>query len=262
MDLGLKHKKALVLGASKGLGLGIAKALLQEGADVAIVSRSHNILCSLAQTLSQQYQANVIPIVADLMNTQAENIIQEAVQKHFGHVDILINNVGGPPRLAIEDIGIEQWQRYFEVMFLRLVSLTTFFLPPMVRQQWGRVLTIASSGIIEPIQSIALSNVIRSALATWNKTMATEMAPYGVTINTIVPGKIETDRSQTLRMALAKETGQSFETITAQASQQIPMQRFGTVNEFADVAAFLVSTKASYVTGSLIRVDGGLIKSL
>ena len=262
MDLGLKGKRALVLASSQGLGLGIASKLCEEGADVLLSGRSGDRLRAAAGILAATGTGSANYKVCDLANPDAAAELNAAALDHLGGVDILINNSGGPPPGAVAEPQAPAWRQHFEMMVIRLVEISNLCVSGMQHQGWGRVLTIASSGIFQPIPNMTLSNTIRSALVGWSKTLSNEVAAAGVTVNIIAPGRIHTERVDQLDAAAADRQGKSVEEIAAASRVLIPAGRYGRVEEFAAVAAFLVSEPASYVTGSVVRCDGGLIRSV
>jgi 3-oxoacyl-[acyl-carrier protein] reductase len=262
MDLGLNEKRALVLGSSGGLGLGIATALAAEGAVVLLNGRDPERLERAVASLGAEHPGRVHGVVADLGNPDSVGRVLEAAQEHLGGVDILVNNGGGPPPGPMADLSPEVLTANFDRMVTRLTDLTTRVLPGMRERGWGRVLTITSSGVIQPIPNLGLSNTLRAALVTWNKTLSAEVAADGVTTNIIVPGRIHTARVDQLDAARAKREGTTVEDVAARSRASIPMGRYGTVEEFGAVGAFLCSNLASYMTGSVVRVDGGNIRSV
>lgn len=262
MDLEIAGKRALVLASSRGLGLGIAERLAGEGADVIICGRSEGRLADAAAAITARGKGRATHVVADLADPNVADHMEAAVRERFGDLDILVNNTGGPPPGAMADAKLDIVARQFEMMVLRVMDVTARFLPAMKAQGWGRVLTVASSGVVQPIPNLGLSNALRSALVGWSKTMANELAADGVTFNLLLPGRIQTERVEELDEANAKRTGKSVEDVRKAALGAIPAGRYGTVEEFASVAAFLVSGPASYVTGSEVRCDGGSIKSV
>ena len=262
MDLEIKGKRALVLASSRGLGLGIAERLAGEGAEIIICGRSEGRLAESAEAITARGGGKATHVVADLSDPGVTDHLEAAVRERFGDLDILVNNTGGPPPGAMKDAKLEIVEKQFEMMVLRVMDITARFLPAMQKSGWGRVLTVASSGVIQPIPNLGLSNALRSALVGWSKSMANELAKDGVTFNMLLPGRIQTERVEELDEASSKRSGKSIEDIQAAARAAIPAGRYGTVEEFASVAAFLVSGPASYVTGSLLRCDGGSIKSV
>lgn len=262
MDLGLTGKRALVLASSRGLGLGVAEAIAAEGADVMIVGRDGARLEAAAQAITARGAGKASFVVADLSDKETPALLQEAVNTEFGGLDILVNNTGGPPPGSMSDADLSMVHRQFEIMVLSVMDVTVRFLPGMRAQGWGRVLTIASSGVIQPIPNLGLSNALRATLVGWSKSMANETAGDGMTFNMLLPGRIETDRLKELDAANAKRSGKSLEEVGNAARSQIPVGRYGAVEEFAATAAFLVSERASYINGSMIRCDGGAIKSV
>ncbi|MDK4739001.1 SDR family oxidoreductase [Rhizobium sp. CNPSo 3464] len=262
MDLGIKGKRALVLASSKGLGHGIAMALAREGANVLLCGRSGERLESNCKAINAEGKGRADWIWADLNDEMFVETVSKAVTDKLGGLDILVNNTGGPTPGTSEDMTADRLETYFLSMVARVITLTNALLPGMKAQGWGRILTVASSGIIEPIPNLALSNTLRPALAGWSKTLAAEVAAHGITVNMLLPGSIATDRLADLDSAAAKRTGKNLEDIQAERQQRIPAGRYGSIEEFAATAAFLCSEPASYVTGSMIRCDGGAARSL
>ncbi|HEY4202977.1 MAG TPA: SDR family oxidoreductase [Devosiaceae bacterium] len=262
MDLGLGDKTALVLGGSRGLGLGVARALLAEGARVVATSRSRERLQAARNALPQGDRDRCFIVDADLAAPDApQHIVAEAVA-HLGRVDILVNNTGGPPVGLPSEVAPAELQGHFEKMVRPVIELTLALLPGMRQRRWGRILTIASSGVVQPIPSLPLSNSLRSALVGYMKTLAGEVAADGVTVNVLVPGRIATDRTHDVDQIEARRSGRREADVATESAAGIPAGRYGTTDEFGAVAAFLAGVGASYVTGSIIRVDGGAIRSV
>ncbi|GGK50378.1 SDR family oxidoreductase [Salinarimonas ramus] len=259
MDLGLTGKRALVLSSSRGLGQACARALAAEGAEVFMTARSADKLEETKRAI-EAAGGTAHAFGADL-TSQADEIYA-AAERAMGGVDILVANTGGPPAKMAADVPDADWTPYFESMVKPVFRLAGLCLPGMRQRGFGRILTIASSGVIQPIPNLAMSNTLRSALVGWSKTLASEVAKDGVTVNVVLPGRIRTDRTGELDAANAKRLGKSVEEVEAAATAAIPAGRYGNVEEFADVVAFLASTRASYVTGSLMRIDGGAIRSV
>ncbi|MEZ2129040.1 MULTISPECIES: SDR family oxidoreductase [unclassified Sinorhizobium] len=262
MDLGIKGKRALVLASSKGLGHGVAVALAREGANVLLCGRSGERLEANCAAINAEGNGKADWVWADLGEENFVATIVAAVNEKFGGLDILVNNTGGPTPGTTEEMTAEKLESYFFSMVLRIITLTNAVLPGMKEQRWGRILTLASSGVIEPIHNLALSNTMRPALAGWSKTLAIEIASYGITANLLLPGSILTDRLDNLDSAAARRTGKSMEEIRAEKEARIPIGRYGRVEEFAATAAFLCSAPASYITGSMVRCDGGAARSV
>ncbi|MBP2547481.1 3-oxoacyl-[acyl-carrier protein] reductase [Neorhizobium galegae] len=262
MDFGISGKRALVLASSRGLGLGIATALAREGVHVLLSGRSGDRLQANCDAINAEGKGKADWIWSDLAEPDAVEALKKAVSEKLGGVDILVNNTGGPTPGTAEDMNADKLELFFQSMVLSVISVTNAFLPAMKEQGWGRILTVASSGVIEPIGNLALSNTLRGALVGWNKTLATEIAGHGVTANLILPGRIHTDRIDELDGANAKRQGKSLDEVRSASIKTIPAGRLGTVEEFASVGAFLCSAPAAYLTGSMIRVDGGAAKSL
>lgn len=261
MDLGLTNKTALVLGSSRGLGLGIAGALAAEGATVLVCGRTEARTRAAVEGIVAA-GGRALPVTVDLADAGAADHLRDAVRTLGLSIDILVLNSGGPPPGPLLDVAAATWNAQFEQMVQRLFEIAAVFVPDMRRRGWGRVLTIASSGVVQPIPNLGISNALRAALIGWSKTLAAEVAADGVTVNTILPGRIHTERVDELDAAAAKRTGKTATEIAAQSRGTIPVGRYGRAEEFAAVAAFLAGEPASYVTGSVVRVDGGMIRSV
>ncbi len=261
MELGLKGKRALVMGASRGLGRGIAAALAAEGCDLILAARNAE---RLAQDAARHTHAHGVAATAIGLDLTDEDSVQSLIDtvKTLGGADILIANAGGPPPTGALGVAPEVWRKHFDAMVLSLIRVIDGVVPSMREKRWGRVLTIASSGVVQPIPTLAISNALRSSLVAFSKTLAGEVAADGVTANIVLPGRIGTERVAELDQATAERTGISADQARAKSAALIPMKRYGTVEEFASVCAFLVSAPAAYVTGSVIRIDGGLIQSI
>jgi 3-oxoacyl-[acyl-carrier protein] reductase len=259
MDLGLAGRRALVLGASRGLGAAIARTLAEEGAAVAAASRSGGI--GWADALPSDVRARIRPAVLDLADTDACASTVDALLA-AGPIDILVNNSGGPPPGPVASVTTAAWQQNFTIMAASLFDIGSRVVPGMTERGWGRILTIVSSGVDQPIPNLGISNAVRASVVGWSKTLANELAPKGVTVNVLLPGRIHTDRVDELDRAAASRSGTTQEEIALASAASIPAGRYGTPEEFAAVAAFLCSSRASYVTGSKIRVDGGAIRAI
>jgi 3-oxoacyl-[acyl-carrier protein] reductase len=262
LDLGLEGRVALVTAASKGLGRAVATELARERAKVLISSRDGENLSKTAAEIHAETGAEVEFRAADL--TGAEDI--EALVSHatvrFGGVDVLVNNTGGPPAGTFEDLDDEAWQGAFEQILLSLIRCVRGVLPTMRERGGGRIVNVASSSVKQPIENLTLSNTFRAGLAGLAKNLSLELAPYGILVNTLGPGRISTARSESMDASQAESRGVSVEEVRGEFEARIPLGRYGTPEEFARVAAFLASPANSYVTGQAILVDGGMVRAL
>ena len=261
MDLGLKGRVAFVAAASRGLGRAIAEALAAEGVRVAVCARGEGIH-AVAADLANAHGAEAFGIVADVaVPADIERAVRAAVAR-FGPIDILVTNAGGPPPGPFESHTPEAWRRAVELNFDSVVNLTRAVLPGMKERRWGRILNVTSIAVKQPVDSLILSNSVRAAVTGFARTLANEVAPFGITVNNLMPGYTRTERLEQLAAANAKAKGITPEAAFAAWEQQIPMGRVGEPKEFAALAAFLASERASYITAQSVAVDGGWIRSL
>lgn len=261
LDLGITDRVAMVLGAGGGLGAAIATALAREGARVAACDIDTDALDALVRTTKED-ERPIMAVPFDLSDLAALDVGVDNIESQIGPVDILVNITGGPPPSAAAGNSADFWRTYFDAMVTPVSHLTDRVLPQMRKSGWGRIVTSTSSGVVAPIPNLSLSNSLRNALVGWSKTLAGEVAAEGVTVNVVVPGRIETSRVQRLNQARAEREGRTLEDVSDASTAGIPLGRYGQPHEYADVVAFLCSARASYVNGSMVRVDGGMISSI
>jgi len=262
MELGLAGKVALVAASSRGLGRATAQALLDEGADVIINARHAEELTRVAEEMAARSAAQVLPIVADLsVASDVERLVREAMGA-FGRVDVLVTNAGGPPPGTVADLTDEQWHSACELTLMSVVRLVAGVLPGMRERGWGRIINMTSISVKQPLPDLVLSNAIRAGVVGYAKTLATEVAADGVTVNNVCPGYTLTDRVSALAKARAEAQGIAASDVMATWEASIPAQRLGQPEELASLIAFLASERAAYVTGTTIQVDGGFVQSL
>lgn len=261
MDLGIKNRVALVMSAGGGLGSAIALALAREGAKVAVSDQNAH---ALEETVSRISAAGGIAhaFQADLADLESLSAMVANVRRTVGDPDILINNSGGPPPSLATGVTPQQWRNHFDSMVLSLMHLTDLLLPAMKQRGWGRIVTSTSSGVIAPIPNLGISNALRLALVGWSKTLAHEVAADGICVNVALPGRIATDRIRALDEARATREGKAYEEVVTASTASIPARRYGKPEEYADAVAFLASERAAFITGSVVRVDGGMIPSI
>ncbi len=256
MDTGLKGKNVLIPGSSAGIGLAIAQALADEGANVVLAARREETVQAEAAKLPA-----AVGIGMDLNEEGAPARLVEQAEQAFGPIDVLVLNGGGPPPGGAADITDEQALAAVHQLLLQHIRLTSLVLPGMRQRGWGRIVAVGSSGVQSPLPNLSLSNIGRAGLAGYLKTLAAEVAPDGVTVNMVLPGRIDTDRVASLDAAAAKRTGATPAEARKSSEATIPAGRYGKPEEFAAVVTFLASAPAAYVTGEQIRCDGGLVRS-
>jgi 3-oxoacyl-[acyl-carrier protein] reductase len=262
MDLRLTNKVVMVGGASKGLGYAVARAAAGEGAAVVLASRDESAVRHAAETIRTETNARVLPVAADLSRTDAVAAWHAATVQEFGGVDAVFCNTGGPPAGAAMAFDDAAWQQAFELLLLSVVRTVRLVVPSMEARGGGAILVGTSSTVKEPVPFLALSNVFRAGVTALAKTLSVELASRKIRVNTLLPGRIATDRLRSLDEIGAKREGISLDEHARRAQATVPLGRYGDPAEFGRVGAFLLSDAASYITGASVQVDGGLIKGL
>lgn len=262
MNLGLDGKIALVTASSRGLGKAAALRLAQEGADIAICARGEDALEETADHIRQATGQHVLPIPADVSEPDAAERLVEATLETFGQLDILVTNAGGPPPGEFLDFTPEDWEEAAELTLMSAVRLCYAAAPLMVEQGRGAILAMTSITVKQPLPNLVLSNSLRLGVTGLIKTLADELGPHGVRVNAICPGWTRTARVQQLLEDRAERSGAALEDEAAKIAADIPLGRMGTPEEFAAVAAFLVSDAASFVNGVSLSVDGGMARGM
>ena len=251
MDLGIQNRVALILASSKGLGKAVAMELAKEGAKVIICGTDAAALAATEAEIELIAPDNVVSFVCDITDeTARKNLVEQSI-KAFGNIEILVTNTGGPAAGAFEQFNLDDWKHIYNLLFLSAVDIIQQVLPGMKENRFGRILTITSVAVKQPAHNLILSNAVRTSLLGLVKSLSNEVAIYGITVNNLMPGYTNTNR---LKNLIEKNP------IVNEVKESIPMKRFGTTGEFAAAAAFLVSDRASYITGQSLAVDGGWIK--
>jgi len=257
MDLRLAGKNAVVCAGTKGLGFAVAEALVREGANVLICGRSEDAVKSAVEKLKAGSKA--FGCVADLSTEDGCKQLIATAEKNFRKVDVLVNNVGGPSPSSALETSPEAWVKGFEQLFRSAATVSQHFARAMKDERFGRIVTITSTSVMQPIDHLAVSTSMRSAVTGFMRTLAKELAQFGVTVNCVMPGVIHTGRIEELRKAKASRDGTSLEIEMNKTAAGLPTKRLGRPEELADLVAFLCSERASYITGTSIPVDGGLL---
>lgn len=262
MNLNLTGKSVLVAASSKGIGKAIAACFASEGAHVMLCSRHEDDLKAASKELREHYNVQVHYKAVDLSVRQDIEDLVQAASEAFGGLDILVTNSGGPPSGKFEDIDDVVWEQAFHQNLMSVVRLIRYSLPLLKRSNNGRIVNITSTSVKQPIEGLILSNTYRAGIAGLAKTLAHELAPYGILINTVAPGKISTDRIFELDKLKAESLNTNMEDIKSRAEMNIPLGRYGQPDELAKMVVFLASTANSYTTGQTLLVDGGMVRSL
>lgn len=253
MDLGLKDKIAFVAASSQGLGKSVALELAREGAHVIINGRNKELLTQTMEEVNAIGNGTVLALIGDLsLAKDRERIIREVLAT-YNHIDILVTNTGGPPSGKFENLSQEDWDNTYQLLLASAVSLIQGFLPSLKLQVWGRIISITSQAVKQPVENLILSNSVRASVVGLMKTLASELGEYNITVNNVMPGYTKTNRLQSLI-----DQNPAF----ADAVNEIPLKRFGNPEEFAAAVTFLASERASYITGTSLAVDGGWIKNI
>jgi len=262
MDLGLKSKVALVMAASRGMGRAGAEALAAEGCRVAICARTKADIERAGVEIAKNHGVDVLAEAVDVEDRGASRTFVEAVLKRFGAIDVLVVNCGGPPPGKPLEFDDAAWAKAVDSTLMVAVNWVRAVAPGMIERKWGRIVAITSIAVKQPIDSLILSNTMRSGVTGFCKTMSKELAPHGITVNTICPGLIQTDRILHLAQAQAKDAGISVDEALKRRTADIPAGRIGRPGEVGALIAFLAGEPASYITGTTILVDGGMYRGL
>jgi len=262
MDLGLKDRVAIVAASSQGLGKAVAQGLAREGAKLALCARTETTLEATAEEIRQTTGAEVLARSVDVTDHEAVRHFVAETEEHFGRVDICVTNAGGPPAKPFADTTLEDWQAGINLNLMSTLYFAREVLPLMQRQRWGRLITITTTAVKQPIDNLILSNAVRSAVSGLVKSLSNEYAPYNVLVNNVCPGYTLTARLDELSAKLAAAQGVDPQQIRERWAAAIPLRRIGRPEEFANLVVFLASECASYITGTSIAVDGGVVKGI
>jgi 3-oxoacyl-[acyl-carrier protein] reductase len=262
MDLGLTGKVALVGGSSRGLGRAVARELAREGCGLVLCARDGAALEAVRESIMRESGAEVLTVPANLTDPAAVDLVIAAAGDAFGHVDILVTNTGGPPPGLFESHSPEAWRAAVAQNLESVLNLTRGLLPAMKTRRWGRIVNITSIAVKQPVENLILSNSVRAAVTGFARTLANEVAGFGITVNNVMPGYHRTERLTQLAEHTAGARGISPEAVFEQWVADVPMHRIGEPEDFAALVAFLASERASYITGTSTAVDGGRVRSL
>lgn len=262
MDLGIKDKVALITAASQGLGKAVAWRLSLEGARVVICSRSLDKLTKAADEIVADAGGNVRTIACNVTDENQVKGMVDHIVGEFGRLDILVCNAGGPPAGTAEDFELDDYRKALELNLLSTINLCNLAIPVMKKNKWGRIIGMTSVSVKQPIDNLILSNTARTGVTGYLKTLSNQVAPFGITVNSVCPGYTRTQRVENLAKAFAESGKGTIKDFYDKLEKDIPMKRLGTPEEFAQVVSFLASQGAGYITGVSLQVDGGYIKGL
>jgi 3-oxoacyl-[acyl-carrier protein] reductase len=262
VETGLRDKTVLITAASMGIGKATAELFAEEGCRVAICSRSKENLLSASSELKEKYNTEAFWSVCDLNKQKDIENTFTAVNSHFGNIDILVNNCGGPIPGLFQELDEDDWNFAYEQVLLSTIRFSKLALPGMMANYWGRIINLTSISVKEPVNNLILSNSLRAGVTGFTKSLSNEVAKFNITVNSVAPGMTLTRRLYELAVVEAKETGKSHEEILVEMAKRVPLNRLAKPEEIASVVIFLASKQASYVNGVTIHVDGGYIKSI
>jgi len=257
MDLSIKGKNAIVCASSQGLGKSAAVDLAKEGVNLAICSRNKDKINLVKEEIEQTSDVKVVAIEADLSSEKDISALFQEAKKELKAIDILINNNGGPPPSTFEELTDEDWQKTFNSTMMSAIRLSKLVLPDMKKNKWGRIINISSVSVKTPVNGLFLSNSIRMGVLGWAKALSDEVAPHGITVNSVCPGTTKTERIEQILNAQSESSGKDKSEIEEAMANSIPMLRIGEASDLSALITFLASEKASYMTGLAVQVDGG-----
>ena len=257
MDLSIKGKNAIVCASSQGLGKSAAVDLAKEGVNLAICSRNKDKINLVKEEIEQTSDVKVVAIEADLSSEKDISALFQEAKKELKTIDILINNNGGPPPSTFEELTDEDWQKTFNSTMMSAIRLSKLVLPDMKKNKWGRIINISSVSVKTPVNGLFLSNSIRMGVLGWAKALSDEVAPHGITVNSVCPGTTKTERIEEILNAQSESSGKDKSEIEEAMANSIPMLRIGEASDLSALITFLASEKASYMTGLAVQVDGG-----
>ena len=257
MDLSIKGKNAIVCASSQGLGKSAALDLAKEGVNIAICSRNKDKINLVKEEIEQTSDVKVVAIEADLSSEKDISALFQEAKKELKTIDILINNNGGPPPSTFEELTDEDWQKTFNSTMMSAIRLSKLVLPDMTKNKWGRIINISSVSVKTPVNGLFLSNSIRMGVLGWAKALSDEVAPHGITVNSVCPGTTKTERIEQILNAQSESSGKDKSEIEEAMANSIPMLRIGEASDLSALITFLASEKASYMTGLAVQVDGG-----
>ena len=257
MELSLKGKNAIVCASSQGLGKAAAVDLAKEGVNLVICSRDQDKINAVKKEIEETTEVDVLGLEADLSSEDDIKRLFKESKKEFQSIDILINNNGGPPPSTFEELTDEDWQRTFNSTMMSAIRLSKLVLPDMKKNKWGRIINISSVSVKTPVNGLFLSNSIRMGVLGWAKALSDEVAPHGITVNSVCPGTTKTERIEQILNAQSESSGKDKSEIEEAMANSIPMLRIGEATDLSALIAFLASEKANYMTGLAVQVDGG-----
>jgi 3-oxoacyl-[acyl-carrier protein] reductase len=262
VDLNLKERVAAIAASSQGLGFAAAHRLALEGARVGICSRSRENIEGAARRIADETGGEVFTHVADVSQSDAAEGFVDAVAAHFGQLDVLVTNAGGPPPGGLADLDLEKTRRGVDLTLMSSIAMMRAAIPHMRKRQWGRIVNILSITVKQPETNLLISNTMRAGLVGFTKSISQELAHENILVNNVAPGYTKTERLGELAEDLAKRDNKSVDEVFGGWEEHIPMKRLGRPEELANMIAFLASDAASYVTGVTVQVDGGFVKGL
>ena len=257
MDLSIKGKNAIVCASSQGLGKSAAVDLAKEGVNLTICSRNKEKINLVKNEIEEISDVKIVAIEADLSSEKDINNLYKKAKKELKTIDILINNNGGPPPSTFEELADEDWQRAFNSTMMSAIRLSKLVLPDMKKNKWGRIVNISSISVKTPVNGLFLSNSIRMGVLGWAKALSDEVAPHGITVNTVCPGTTKTERIEQILNSQSESSGKDKSELQEAMANNIPMLRIGEPTDLSALITFLASEKASYMTGLAVQVDGG-----